>query len=215
MKKWVIRKWNVAKQNPLFWVNFMLLGIVYSVWHFTPSAHERADLWIRMLGTALELLGVATVWYDLSRTAVSVGREGILRRTWKWLGVLVLNRPVTLNVQSLFHGSYVTAARVRQRHSAPEGADMLERLAVLEKNLAAVDGELAASWSKIDTVATEMKSALTKEREARDEQIKDVNRRLAEVASGSYALLLFGVVWLCVGLVISGFSTELLNLKWF
>lgn len=211
--KWIKRKWAVAKQNPLFWANFMLAGIVCAAWRLGGPIHNSADLHLRMLGAALELVGVGTVWYDLSRSAAKVGKDGILNRTMKWLGVLVLNRPVIASASASISSSIASAMRATQRRPLNAMASVEERLENLEKNQSYIDQDLDASWKKIDTVSQDLRRGLATEREERDKQVQEILGSLADVAAGSYALLLFGVVWLSVGLLISGFSHELVQLQ--
>jgi hypothetical protein len=209
--RWIKRKWAVAKQNPLFWANILLTGIVCLVLRYEAPMAPFADLHLRILGAFLELVGVGTVWYDLSRSAAKVGKDGILRRTMKWLGVLVLNRPIVVSATASFSSSHAMALRASQLHAMNPEASVDERLHALEQNMRAFDSQLAASWKKIDAVSDDLRKGLATERDARETQFKDVSNRLTDIAAGSYALLLFGVVWLCVGLLISGFSQEFIR----
>lgn len=210
---WLKRKWTVAKQNPLFWCNIALIFLVYVVFRYGYPLWGIADLHLRLLGTFLELVGVGTVWYDLSRSAAEVGREGAVKRTLKWLGVLLLDRPQRVSAGLHINTSRVLAPRVLQRTKINKAASLEERLDVVEQNLTHVDQDLDSAINQITKVSRDLAIGLAKEGSTREAQVGAVSRKLAEVAAGSYAMLLFGVAWLSVGLIISGFSEEIFRLK--
>ena len=74
---WIKRKWSWAKQNPLFWCNFAFTAaIVAVVWAW--PAPEASDFRVKLLGMVLQLMGILTVWHDLTAAARHFGKGGPL-----------------------------------------------------------------------------------------------------------------------------------------
>lgn len=194
-----------AKRNPLFWANLAIAGLLASlIWHST------SDLHVRALGVILELIGVATVWSDLTRSAKKAGRGGVVRGTLDWLRQGVRGRTTHIAAGTLSGGWSILGGRASLRRGVSEEADLAMRVSALEQNLAALDRELGQTHDQVQRIETETKRAIEQEKEARKTSFEKLQSDLTDYASGSYATLLFGVVWLCVGMVLSGFSGEVL-----
>ena len=84
---WIKRKWSWAKQKPLFWSNLLFLTAIMAVIWVWP-APSASDLRVRLLGMVLQLVGILTVWHDLTAAARHFGKGGPLSffsSTGKWL----------------------------------------------------------------------------------------------------------------------------------
>lgn len=57
--------------------------------------------------------------------------------------------------------------------------------------------------------ASDLKSILDKEKEAREQAIRDVRRDLKEAAAGNFAVLAFGAAWLAIGVIVAAFAPEI------
>lgn len=94
---WIKRKWSWAKQNPLFWCNFVFTAaIVAVVWAW--PAPEASDFRVKLLGMVLQLVGILTVWHDLTAAARHFGKGvplSFFREHWKMAegGPLRSNNP--------------------------------------------------------------------------------------------------------------------------
>ena len=84
---WIKRKWSWAKQKPLFWWNTVFAATLVAVIWVWPAPNS-SDLRVRLLGMVLQLIGILTVWHDLTSAARHFGKGGPLSfftSTGKWL----------------------------------------------------------------------------------------------------------------------------------
>ena len=69
---WVGRKWQWAMRNQLFWWNIVLI-LATIVFVFILRSPGESDFRVKTLGMVLQLIGVGTVWFDLTSTARAFG----------------------------------------------------------------------------------------------------------------------------------------------
>lgn len=172
-----------------------------------------SDFQVRLVGAALELIGVATVWQDLSCSMTKTGGKGVWARTLEWLRAGL--RGPTKHIAAGFIGgaNAVMGGHATLRHTVGPDASLEDRVAGIEKNVDQLYQQAQQAREMIDLASAEARKELAQERETRERQIGDVQRDLIDFATGSYSTLLFGVVWLCVGLLLSAFSPEIVQLR--
>jgi len=101
-------KWAWAREKPLFWANVVLIGVTAFIAILWPGPRVDgipSDLRLRLWGIALQVVGVVTVWRDLTGTAGHFGKAGFLAATLQWLKRGFGGRNVTVSLR----GSMVTA----------------------------------------------------------------------------------------------------------
>ena len=200
----LVWQWRWAKRNPLFWCNMALVIAVGALLIVVSS-----DLQVRFVGAALELIGVATVWHDLSRAVRKTGAKGVWVRTLDWLRAGVRGATQHVSVGTLGRTHSFLGGHATLRHMVGPDAPVEERIAGIEKNVEQLYKQLQETRESLDKAVNDATKAIAFERETREQQLSAVQGDLVDFATGSYSTLLFGVVWLCVGLLLSAFSQEI------
>jgi hypothetical protein len=209
--EWLSRKTRWAAENPLFWWNLALVLAAVAVVLIWPSP-KAGDFRVKTLGMALQLLGVVSVWLDLTATAREFGKGGVLKRTWKWLQRGLGGGNVIVAATGNALAAFTGRARAKVRHSINSSASLPDRVAGLEQLVGQVDADLDGAYREIDHRVSEVNGQLAKERSARESSISDVKRSLERAAAGNYSTLLFGAAWLFVGVVLSTWAPEIAKL---
>lgn len=208
---WIKRKWSWAKQNPLFWCNFVFIAAIVAVTCWWP-APETSDFRVKLLGMVLQLVGILTVWHDLTAAARHFGKGGPLSffvSTWEWLKAGIFGSPTIALGGSASVGLGVITGRGRARQPVKPDAALAVRVAALEANLAQIDADLDNAFKEIEERTSELKSKISAEAAAREHSINEVKRSLENTATGNYAPLAFGAFWLAVGVVLATLAPEI------
>ncbi len=202
----VRRRWRWAGENPLFWWNLALVGGVAAILWTWPS-NGASDFWLRVLGMALQIIGVLAVWHDLTSAARQFGRDGIMLRTWRWLKAGFSNRTITM--EGSFHVSCDMSARMKRRRQFDSTAPLDERVKALEVNFGYLDEDLGELEQGVDRQKEEWTKAVKDEAASREREITGVKESIESAVAGNYPILLFGAWWLFVGIVIASLAPEI------
>ena len=203
--------WGWAKQNPLFWWNIVFAATLVAVIWLWPAPNA-SDLRVRLLGMVLQLVGILTVWHDLTTAARHFGKGGplsFLARTGKWLKAGFF-RPSAIGVAASFEsGCDIFAGRAKVRQPIDRDAALTDRVAALEAIAAQIDADLDCAFRAIDECTGELEAKISTETAAREHSINEVKRSLENTATGNYAPLAFGAFWLAVGVVLATLAPEI------
>jgi hypothetical protein len=212
--EWLRYKWAWAKENPLFWANLALIGIsiLIFIWPAPVLATGPSDLRLRTWGLLLQLIGVVTVWLDLTSTARKFGKGSLLRRTWVWLKA-AFGRNIIVSASGASFGISTANARVKIRRAIRPGAALPDRVTDLETNVQKIDDDLDDAYKEIGQRAAELDAKIKSEEKKHTAAIGEVRKSLEEAAAGNLATLLFGVVWLAIGIGIATLAPELVKLQ--
>lgn len=202
---WLRGRWAWATRNRLFWCNVLMIGILL----VTLMRPGPSDLRLRILGTILQIVGIVTVWYDLTATAQRFKKDGMVGRTLLWLKEVFRGRNVVLEVHAaeMVITGFDARATVRRKMDAALPVD--KRLEAVEYNITQVDKDLDDAFNKISKSTAETKGQLADETAARELAIGEVKRDIEGATVGHYPLLVFGVVWLATGVFVATLSEEL------
>lgn len=209
---WLWLRLKRAGERPLFWWNLVLLAAVV-FFTFIAPAPNGGDFRVRTLGVLLQLIGLLTVWLDLTSTARQFGKGGFLRSTFKWLGTVFLTTreaTIALSTQSL--GAMTGRVRAKARTPINPNAPPDERFANLELLTREIDNALDGAYKEIDRRADELDEKLKDEAKRREGEINAVKKSLESAATGNYAMLAFGAAWLAIGVVLATLAPEIAKL---
>lgn len=212
---WLLRKWAWAKKNPLFWANFLLVVIsVLLILKPGPAlASGHSDLCLRIWAMLLQLIGILTVWFDLTSTARMFNKDkaSFLSNTLVWLKSFFDQSVVIMTVTGTA-GLPRLRARRKERQPLQPNAPLPDRVATLEINVKKIDEDLDAAYQEIDKRADELNARIAAESRQRDRAIREVNTSLEGVATGNFATLVFGVVWLAIGVMLATLAPEIVKI---
>ena len=208
---WIKRKWSWAKQKSLFWSNLLFLAAIVAVIWVWPAPNA-SDLRVRLLGMALQLVGIVTVWLDLTDAARHFGKGGPLSffaGTWTWLKAGIFGSPIIAVGASVSSSYAVANGRGKCRQPINRDAALTDRVAALELLADQIDADLDNAFKEIDERTSELRTKISAEAAAREHSIGDVKRSLESTATGNYAPLAFGAFWLAVGVVLATLAAEI------
>ena len=157
----------------------------------------------------LQLVGVGTVWFDLTNTARSFGKTGMIRRTMVWLKAGLTGRGDAVGMMAPVSLSLASSARATVRWQMDANAETALRLEALEKNIGKIDEDLNALFKQVDQQASAARERASNEANMRAQAIAEVRRELVEASVGNFAVLVFGAVWLAIGVVLSTLAPEI------
>ena len=211
---WLRFKWAWAKANHLFWANLALIlisGLLIFVWPGPEMPTGPSDLRLRTWGMALQLIGILTVWFDLTSTARRFGKGGFLRNTWVWLKAF-FGRSIVMEAKVGTFGFLGTKGRLKTHLQLKPEAPLPDRVTALETNVKKIDEQLDAAYDEIAKLSNEVNAKIAAARGVSDQAIREVRTSLEEAATGNLATLGFGVVWLAIGVVLATLAPEIVKL---
>ena len=208
---WIKRKWSWAKQKPLFWGNlFVIASVAVVIWVW--PAPDASDFRVKLLGMVLQLVGILTVWHDLTAAARHFGKGGpviFFTSTGKWLKAGLCGATIQVSGAAAILSPFCGSGRFKARQPIDRDAAMADRIAALETLAAQIDADLDSAFKVIDERSSELKAKISAEAAVRENSINDVKRSLENTATGNYAPLAFGAFWLAVGVVLATLAPEI------
>lgn len=211
---WLRHKWTWARENSFFWANLLLVVItclLIFLWPNPKPGSDPSDIWLRTWGMLLQLLGVFTVWYDLTSTARKFGKGGFMRRTWLWLKAFS-GRSTGIATASTVLNVIGGTGRIKVRWPIQPEALLPDRVAALEANIEQIDKDLDNTCREIDKRTDALGAKIVSERQARDRAIQEVNTSLMDTVTGNFTALAFGAAWLAIGIVVATWSPEIVRI---
>jgi hypothetical protein len=172
---------------------------------------EASELRFRAWGLMLQMLGVATVWFDLTSTARKFGKRGFVRRTVDWLRAF-FGQKVVIGSAGEAMAITGTRARLKQRRPTNPDAAIPDRLSTLEENIDFLDKDLDSVYQEIDKRIDEFDGRIKAESGKLDLAIRDLKSTLEDATVGNFAALAFGTVWLAIGMVLGTMAPEFAKL---
>jgi hypothetical protein len=182
-------------------------------WSSNVTKTVPSDLHLRAWSAFLQLLGVATVWTDLTGTANSFGRGSIWTRTWQWLKTGLFGKNIILSGTGSSSGSSSASGRIKVRWPINATASLPERIYILELNLQKIDESLDAFYKEFDKFSAKLNTNIAKEVQERQQVFRILESRLNEALTGNFTVLAFGAIWLAVGIVIGMFASEIAKIS--
>jgi hypothetical protein len=198
------------RTRPLVWVVVAII-ILFVLWCLISSCLER---YIRFSGTGLQLIGVILVGIGLWDTRRAFEDQPT---TWEDITQWWKNRPKfpRQHVALEAHGMAVATAGAcaRMRVTAGPNVSLEHRVAVLERELAALFDEVGKLSADTNRKIGELSNAITLERSERQEADKRVKGQLKKAVAGGLPLGRIGAVCFFIGIVAASASLEIAS--WF
>lgn len=208
-------KWAWATEKPLTWA-FLTLAVLtagFVFWWPSPTiGGVPSDTRLRAWSLALQLLGAAIVWRDLTSAARQFGKQGIFSEQLRWLREgLRRRRPVPEHHAQGFGAAVFGMPKVViTAISGPGTVD--GRIAMLEQWARNLQADLQSQSAKVGNLREQMERSIDEERDARKRSVDRLGNQIQEVAVGNFSTLVFGAWWVAVGTVLSALAPEIVRL---
>jgi hypothetical protein len=189
----------------LFTAAVILISVTVAIWW-------RSEPAFRLTGLVLQLVGIATVAWNIRDTQERFGEPSTFGFI-QWLHQFpqLKPRPAILAAAAVTLGEATLSARA-DIWSNINPDDYIElRLEAVEKILIRVKEKLQEFEQETGRNLALQSEALEKEKQARADDDEKIRRRLSEFAVGGLHISAAGIVCLLVGLIMSTASVELAN----
>jgi hypothetical protein len=171
---------------------------------------EPTELLMRGWGTVLHLIGIATVVVDIANTRERFGLPGWATAVREFF----FGNSVVLNARLGRIGTRGFPPRLMTRAHASPDANVAQRLDAVEQNLGRLDAEVGDVWSSLTKARVDFEDGLAVEREERQRAFERVGESLRGAMTEDKSVLVFGAVWLAVGLLLATFAKEIATRSW-
>jgi hypothetical protein len=206
---WCRGMWAWACVQRMLWrtLGVLVLAIVCA-WFWPAGAEENR---IRYAGTALQILGIGTVWWGFEKTRKLFGFEYTVVAFWRWLRGCPWWRGQTNTVTVPLTGisGFGMSAGSLSARVATADTSLAARLAILEQNVSLMDSQHSAAISTLEAKLQDVKSAHGRTSEDHRLRIERVDRKLLIAQTGGLDLSLGGLVWLAFGVVATSIPGEI------
>lgn len=195
--------WLREPRYVYFAVVYVALGIaiIYSC-----GITERS---IRLVGGALQLMGLSTVIWGIAGTRKQFGHTSAFRLAASWFRRCpIVRRIAYLEAEGITVGASLTGIRLTSLFTAKPDLPLAERLAVIEKGILTLQQRVADAESQMDEERGHTRGKITAEASARERGDKHVMKQLEGASTGGVYISLIGTLWLFAGLILSTASPE-------
>jgi len=190
---------------------YTLLGLIAAwwapLWLFTinPEVHMR---WTGML---LQIGGVGTVAWGLSKTRELFDRPGIWQSIVRWVAAIPdqMRAPRTITASASGKLPLFSVSASVEVHSSPGDKSLEEKVTWLLNQVEKLEGRISDLRREGREQEKKLESLIDEEASQRESADENINRQIEEVAVGGLHLELMGLVWLVVGIVLSSFPAVL------
>ena len=167
---------------------------------------ERA---FRLIGLALQLVGIATVAWNIRGTRTLFARPGFLTLVAQWLHRRPkFNPPPITAVMSATQAAQILSGRAEVWHNAESGATLHVRTDAIEKNLSRLRDRLNDFEREVRKDLRQHADALERESLVRANHDNAIDEKLEVAQVGGLHISAAGVAWLVLGVIMSTASVE-------
>jgi hypothetical protein len=188
------------------WIALAVVVLALGV-TFRPGTSEPT---IRLVGLALQLMGICTVIWGISETRNLFGHPSLSSKVKAWLGEFPLRRrSIVIGAAAIAAGSASVKGRGYVTHGPGPNPTTETRLNALEKNIAALHDRISGTEREMDAELQKGADALKGEADARLAEDKTIREKLEATGTGGVHISAIGAFWLFVGVTLSTASVEL------
>ena len=190
---------------------YTLLGLLAAwwvpLWLFTtnPEVHMR---WTGML---LQIGGVGTVAWGLSKTRQLFDQLGIWESIVSWVAAIPeqVRAPTAVSASGSMKSALGSLSAGAQVHSSQDDKSLEEKVSWLLNEVKRLENLIDDIRSEGKERKKKLEDQIEEEASERESADEDISQQIEEVAIGGLHLEFMGVVWLVVGIVLSSFPVVL------
>ena len=206
MRSWFRRFATWLAEARLSWLGLAVVGMGLCV----SLSLDLPEPYIRLTGLALQLLGLLTVLYGISKTRQLFNLPTVRGSVISWLKRFPPFRLKGVTGRMIGLAGEVNAAgRVKVRLSVGPDSPLESRVRALESNFRLLDETVEKLQEQAEERDRLGREAIRAESQARQREVTLVSEKLALAQTGGLTLSLMGLVWLAIGLIVTTLSPEI------
>jgi len=165
---------------------------------------------IRLTGLVLQVLGIGTVIWGISKTRALFGHPSFANRTKAWLSRFpLLRRNTVIAAGSVTLSLGLRKARVYGTHGPGANPTIEARLDSLEKNVTSIHERINQTHEEMDKEFQKTADALRREEQLRQVEDNAIREKLEATGTGGVYISAIGASWLFVGVILGTAATEI------
>jgi hypothetical protein len=169
-----------------------------------------SELVIRLTGLILQLLGICTVIWGISKTRALFGHPSLSSKAKAWLGRFPLfRRPHVISASGIASLALVGKGRAHVTHGPGANPTVDSRLDALEKNIASIHERITVTQREMDAELNKTNDALNREEQLRATEDKAIHDKLEATGTGGVHISAIGALCLFVGVILSTAAPEI------
>lgn len=201
-----------TKNGKNFWLVILPFGGIFASTMLLRGCSEGLNI-LRLEGILVEIAGLATVVWSLSRENKKYNQNGYLRSFATWIydaKYILFPRNITIQVDSCLScisgfGAATVTGTLNFDNIDQKVEYLLQKVTILEKSI-------NESLQKIETVKSEMKAELASIKSNFETEITKVKNDIKEKATIDYCLLVSGSILTAIGMIITNLPDYYYNL---
>lgn len=192
-----------TKNGKNFWLVILPLGVLIASFVLLKGAPKGLNSF-KLIGIFTEMAGLATVVWSLSRENEKYNQNGYLRSFVVWISdakYILFPRTITAHFDTCLGcissiGTGVVTGSLDFENIEQKVEFLLQKIIVIEKSI-------NESFSKIESLRTELKTELATLKSNIEVEIAGVKNEMKEKATIDYCLLVSGSILTAIGMIIT------------
>lgn len=165
---------------------------------------------IRLSGLALQILGIATVIWGISKTREHFGHPPAINTLMRWLKRFpLIKRQAALQPERMSIGLSLVGGRLTSIYTPNPTASVEDRLSNIENGLKILQNRIDGAENQLDTQRSEFEGKIKAESHTRESEDHKVLKSFESSSTGGLYISAIGALWLFVGVVLSTASLEI------
>jgi len=168
---------------------------------------------IRLTGLVLQLLGIGTVIWGISKTRALFGHPSFSVKVKSWFERFPLRRksPVQATVAAILSDATLNARGYVMQGPGPNST-VETRLNALEENISSIHERISSIERVMGEEFRKKAEAIRNEEQARKTEDNAIRAKLEATGTGGVHISAIGALWLFVGVILSSASVEIAEL---
>lgn len=204
--------WSL-RHRPLVWLYILFAGLTFWIsFMWEPSllkSGDPSDRHIRVWGMLIQLVGTATVFFDLTGIAREFLGKPVREVATDYLKTAFTGPTTILVSADLTVGYAVCAATGSTARITIGGQPVDVRLAQLENDVHELTQQIATQRAEMQTQKNELTAEMKRHVAEVKQDVGVVSERLKSSMVGNFGVLAFGVILVVFGMILTSIPTEL------
>ena len=194
-----------AEAHPMWLaLGVIVVALVVSLRPHTP------EFVIRYTGLVLQIFGIGTVGWGISKTRALFGHPSLPSKVKTWLGRFpLLRRNIVVAAGAASAAALAGRARAYVTEGPGAKPTLDSRVDALERNIVRVHERISSTQKEVDEEFRKASGALKSEEEKRQLEDDAIRDKLEATGTGGVHISAIGAAWLFVGVILSTAAVEI------